>query len=457
MGENNWKKNAWHVENVILREAVENNILPLTSTCNLRCVFCSHLQNPPGVEAYCIPPRTLEEVAKTLPFMDRHKPVVIGESASRILEGEPFSHPRIKKILKLIRSSLPGTPIKITTNGTLLDEESAALLNKLGNIEVCLSLNSAGKAARALLMGDEGSGAALDSPAVLKKYGITFHGSIVAMPHVVGWDDLSQTLRYLCCCGAETIRVMLPGYSRFAAPALRFEPALWERLYEFTGCLCEELNIPITSEPPVIKDLKARVAGVVAGSPAAAAGIRRGDIIETVNGIKAATRLEAFNMVLKARSPGVVVRRDNGVAELRLEKKAGQRSGLVMDYDLDPGLIKKMAGTALKYNSSRVLVLTSELAGPVLGIGLKQFWTGRAEAEAVTVTNRFFGGSIKAAGLLTVEDFMAAAGEYFTSNPDHPPTLVLLPGSAFDFRGRDLTGRCCREFGDAVGVPFKVL
>ena len=456
MGEMTWKYNTLYVENVILREAVESNILPVTSTCNMQCVFCSHLQNPPEVEVWRIAPRSPSEIERTLSFMDRGRPVVIGESASRILEGEPFTHPEIKEILKLVRRRLPDATIKITTNGSLLDEETAGFLSGLGNVEVCLSMNSAGRTARALLMGDTGD-CAVKSPVWLKNCGVPFHGSVVAMPHLVGWADLEETVAHLCFCGAETVRLMLPGYSRLAPPALRFEPALWEELGEFADSLRSKTDVPLTCEPPLIKDLKARVTGVISGSPAARAGIRRGDVIETVNGSNATTRVEAFNLVLKAASPDVIVRRNGETMKFGIDKKAGERSGLVMDYDLDPGMIGAMAGAVQRRGVDRVLVMTSELARSVVTMGLQEFWEGGAEVEVAAVRNRFFGGSVKAAGLLTVEDFAAAADEYFALDRAGCPRLVLLPGMAFDFRGRDLAGRHYTELEEKHGIPFLVL
>jgi len=55
----------------LLVEAVSvYNVLPLTSTCNLNCIFCSHLQNPPGIKAYHFPPLPLEELKQLIPFPD---------------------------------------------------------------------------------------------------------------------------------------------------------------------------------------------------------------------------------------------------------------------------------------------------------------------------------------------------------------------------------------------------
>lgn len=389
MGEMTGKKNAGYIESIILTGAGKGNILPLTSACNVRCVFCSHHQNPSGIEAYRIAPRSLAEVERILSFMDTGRPVVIGESATRIIEGEPFTHPAITEILRLVRATFPRSTIQITTNGSLLDEKMVDFLSRLGNVVVTLSLNSAGEIGRALLMGDVNAGRAVKSATLLKEYGVSFHGSVVAMPHLVGWSDPEEAVRYLCACGAETVRVFLPGFTDLAAPALRFDPSMWEELQLFVSRLREELTVPLTCEPPVISDLEPKVTGVIAASPAAGAGIRAGDIIEAVNGSPAHTRVQAFNQVLKAWSPEVMVKRGNEPMVLQVKKEPGERSGLVMDYDLDPALIGEMARSARRRGASRVLVLTSELADPVVNMGLWQFWREKAEVEAVVVKNHF--------------------------------------------------------------------
>lgn len=448
---------AGYIESIVLTGAREGNILPLTSACNVRCVFCSHRQNPPGVEFYRVAPRSRSEVKRILSFMDPGRPVVIGESATRIIEGEPFTHPDITEILRSVRAAFPRTTIQITTNGSLLDEGTVDFLGRLGNVVIYLSLNSAGEMGRALLMGDVTAGRAVKSAALLNRCGVSFHGSVVAMPHLVGWGDLEDTVKYLCACGAETVRVFLPGFTSLAAPALRFEPSLWEELNAVVSRLREEVEVPLTCEPPAIGDLEPKVTGVIAASPAAGAGIRAGDVIEAVNGLPAHTRVHAFKQVLKAGSPEINVRRGNETFVLRIPKKPGEKSGLVMDYDLDPGLIGDMARAARRRGASRVLALTSELAGPVMNLGLQKFWGETAEVEALAVKNRFFGGSIKAAGLLTVADFGAAVEEFLQRRPGDIPRLALLPGLAFDRRGRDLTGRSYLDLGERFGITFEAI
>jgi hypothetical protein len=457
VGEIIGRKNASYTQIFALNGAPEANILPVTSHCNVRCVFCSHHQNPPGVLSYRIAPCTPDEVRQVVCFLDPARPVVIGESATRIIEGEPLTNPAIREILLLVRSSLPRTPIQITTNGSLLDESMVDFLYRLGRVVVNLSLNSAAEKSRAYLMGDTAPAGALRSAGLLKSYGLPFHGSIVAMPHLVGWCDLEETIRYLEDCGAETVRLFLPGFTRLAAPALRFEPSLREELNEFVAGLRHRVAIPLTCEPPQICDLEPVVGGVIKGSPAAGAGIRCGDVIRTVNGVPAQTRAQAFKQVLKAGSPEITVAREEGLVSLQFKKDPLERSGLVMDYDLDPVLITDMARALRRHGAERALALTSELGSRAISDGIKRFLKGEVEIEALMVKSRFFGGSIGAAGLLTVADFEAALAEYLNDKPGQRPLLALLPGLAFDRRGKDLTGRSLVDLKQRFGMSFEVL
>lgn len=457
MGEIAGRKDVSYTEIFALNGAPEANILPVTSCCNVRCVFCSHHQNPPGVLSYRIAPCTPDEVRQVVCFLDPERPVVIGESATRIIEGEPLTNPAIREILLMIRANLPRTPIRITTNGSLLDESMVDFLRRLGRVVINLSLNSAVEKSRAYLMGDAAPARALNNAGLLKSYGLPFHGSIVAMPHLVGWSDLEETIRYLEDCGAETVRLFLPGFTRLAAPALRFKPSLRKELNDFVAGVRPRVDIPLTCEPPLIYDLEPVVGGVINGSPATAAGIRYGDVIRTINGVPAQTRVQAFRRVLKAGSPEIIVEREEGLVSLQVKKRPHERSGLVMDYDLDPVLIYDMARALRRHGAERALALTSELGNSVINTGLNRFLKGEMEIEALVVKSRFFGGSIGAAGLLTVADFAAALADYLSDQPGRRPTLALLPGLAFDRRGRDLTGRSFVDLKQRFGMSFEVL
>ena len=67
-------------------------ILPITSRCNMGCIFCSNAYNPKSCEVFCIPPRPLEDIKDTILWLGGSRgPVVIGESVTRINEGEPLT------------------------------------------------------------------------------------------------------------------------------------------------------------------------------------------------------------------------------------------------------------------------------------------------------------------------------------------------------------------------------
>jgi len=436
---------------------VAGNILPLTSTCNVRCLFCSHRMNPGGVEVFHIPPRSLEEVEHTLSFMDPKRPVVIGESVTRIIEGEPFTHSQIDAILRMVRSYFPQTIIRVTTNGSLLDEDRINLLSSLGNVEVYLSLNSCSELGRSLLMADDRPFQAIKSAELLKKSGVAFHGSVVAMPHLVGWDDLDETIRYLCHNGALTVRVFLPGFTSSAPPSLRFEHSLWEALDAFVRRLRRETPVPVTCEPPCLTGLEAKVAGVMGGSPAAVGGICSGDVILNINGRPVLSRVSAFKKVFESGVSDITLHRETEVLSVKVEKMPKERSGLVMDYDLDPRILDAIAGAVRRRGVSGALVLTSRLFGPLLRMALGQYWQGEADIEVLEVDSIFFGGSIKAAGLLTLEDFSATLDDYITQGWKREFQLALLPGQAFDKRGRDLTRRSYLELQERYGITFEIL
>lgn len=444
---------------LVVLTAARYNILPLTSTCNLRCVFCSHQQNPPGVEVITLAPLTLHQIEDLLDYLDGKRKIVIGESATRLVEGEPLTHPCFFPIMHRLRRRFPQTPVEITTNGLLLDRQKVAVLKELKPLEMNLSINSVTPAGRLKLLGIRGTIPVLEGLENLTQAGILWQGSVVAYPTLVGWEDMRTTIRSLATVGAATIRVFLPGFTRLAPPPLRFDPGTLRRELEgFLEELREELAIPLLLEPPLLRNLTPAVAGVLAGSPAEAAGLRRGDVILSVDGKSPRSRVEAFNLISWAGQRKLKIKRrdkrgnGNPEEEVILELRPGQKSGLVFEWDCDPELLNLVQAACQRYQTRRALLYTSELAFEVLKLMLKPM---SAVVEVQPVRNRFFGGSIACAGLLTVSDFIRAwqEGQGAKLNPD----LILLPGLAFDFWGRDLVGRHYEEMARITGIPVEVL
>ncbi|MGD0621548.1 MAG: radical SAM protein [Thermacetogeniaceae bacterium] len=457
---------------ILWESASKENVLPLTSACNLRCVFCSNLQNPRGVRVYVVPHLPLPLVKSLIPCLDPGRKIIIGEAATRINEGEPFTHPHIWQALETVRERYPQTPLQITTNGTFLDRVAVKRLAAMQPLDVNLSLNSANPEGRRLLMGDCDPGRALDAARLLGDAGVTCHGSLVAMPHLVGWGDLAATCHFLQEQGAATVRVFLPGFTKLAASWLRFDPlAMHRKLSLFVHRQQERMRIPLLLEPFLAdagERLQAEVAGVIAGSAAARAGLQRGEVIRAVHGRQVRCRVGAFRTVERFGRPVLDVARPglpgDGTEPVLIVKKRRRASGLVMNCDLDWTLVDRVAGVIRQHRARRVLVLTSAWGLPWLQLALPEWERACGSVHLEAVTSRFFGGSITAAGLLTTFDFAVAIKNIKSRVPRPEGTrrgqdydLLLLPGIAFDSRGRDLLGRFYTHLGALTEAAIRII
>jgi molybdenum cofactor biosynthesis enzyme MoaA len=102
----------------ILKTVQMYNILPVTSSCSSGCVFCSHKNNPVDIEVFNLPRLSFSEICDMAEFLDGSKKIVIGESASRIIEGEPFIREDMLDIIKYLRKKFSRAEIEITTGGS---------------------------------------------------------------------------------------------------------------------------------------------------------------------------------------------------------------------------------------------------------------------------------------------------------------------------------------------------
>ncbi|MBP2644363.1 MAG: Radical domain protein [Firmicutes bacterium] len=80
------KSNEMETQQLIDQAAKEGNILPITSGCDSHCIFCSHKNNPPEIDVISIGVRSVEKITQTMNYLDPHKVITIGESASSIIE-----------------------------------------------------------------------------------------------------------------------------------------------------------------------------------------------------------------------------------------------------------------------------------------------------------------------------------------------------------------------------------
>ncbi|WP_366922910.1 DUF512 domain-containing protein [Metallumcola ferriviriculae] len=414
-----------------LLQSIGSNVIPITSRCNIACVFCSHRQNPPGVESFNLAPLALSDLKEVAQFLDKEKKIIIGESATRIKEGETFTHPQWRDILIYLRELYPNTAMGVTSNGTLLDADGCHFLKQLTNIEITLSLNSINIDARETLMGCKGVQAE-EAVTLLDRHGIPYHGSIVAMPWLTGWNDIRETIDFLTHNGAMTVRVMIPGFTRYAQDETRFDiEETIPGFYRWIDMVKNETDVPVLVEPPSLSGLDAVVEGIIHGSPAEKAGLKKGDVILQVDGEPIFSRVDAFMRLNRSSDPNLRCRRGWQTTVLQLKKGLGDKSGAVFNYDLDPVDWQRFIDTIHRYQAEKVLALTSAFAYPIIQNAVE-----KEELSGVTVQvveNVTFGGSIGCAGLLTLEDLypiIEANAAVFD--------LITVPGIMFDSRQRDL-------------------
>ncbi len=417
----------------------KGNVFPLGSACNLSCYFCSNRYNPPGLKLIAIPFLGKKEILNRISFLDRGKAVIIGESASRFVEGEPLFHPDALFILRELRESLPGTPIQLTTNGTLLSEKVQAFLKELEPIELIISFNSLVEEARVRFLGDLNPGRTIANFELLKQQHLRFQASfLLAQPFL---PELPASLRKVEEWGASFIRLLLPGISRIGPGELRANMKKWRELKRSLSSWRMALRVPLVLEPPLLSNLKAEVEGTLLESPAEKAGLLQGDIILQVGDLSPFSRWDCYHMMEAGEDPRLLVKRGERTLVMNVRKRAGEKSGAVFSRDLDINRLRRVI--ARLPSSGNGCWLTSSLARPLVQLARDR--VGREE-QLLSVRSRFFGGSIRVAGLLTVDDFHQTLTE-----SGRRWDWVLLPGEPFS-SGEDLRGQRVEELAKDTGA-----
>jgi NifB/MoaA-like Fe-S oxidoreductase len=320
-------------------------------------------------------------------------------------------------------------------------------LEQIGNIELNISINSSSLKGREKLYRGKSHIEAVEAVKSISDYNISFSGSIVAMPHLVGWEDIKDTVMFLSNNEASVIRIFMPGYTKFSKVILPPED-IREKLMEFTEKIGKSISTPLFLEPSGVKDLNAIVEGVLKDSPAWKSGIVKGDRILRVNGADVKSRVDAFYKILKADNPKLEIHHSGELKKLTVSKKAKDSSGMVFNYDIHPDGIADIERGILRNGAKGCIILTSELDYGILVHCIEQNEKVRIE----TVKNKFFGGNIMCAGLLTLQDI-----EAHLTGRIQQSEVVLLPEIMFDASGRDLLGRHFKEIEESLGIKVEVI
>ncbi|MEJ6950777.1 DUF512 domain-containing protein [Natronospora cellulosivora (SeqCode)] len=446
-------------EKYLLLKTVQNdNILPLTSVCNMSCLFCSHRNNPKGLDVYSFGHLSLELIEELIEYLPEEGPVIIGESASRIIEGDPMTHPQFNLIIKLIRDQFPRKKIVITSNGSYLSTKMISFLEAMMPLELNISLNCSNPEERVFLMSDKKPSNVFLGLELLKESKLSFQGSIVAMPHVTDWFALEEAIVRLVSYAPETIRVFMPGFTKYSEDNLKFTiDELYQKLYTLVNSF-NDLEIPVLMEPPLIKDFHCRIKGIIKDSPAAINGFKNGDIIKKINGRDAITRVDGFNKILKASNPKIEFLREDKIYQKELKKKAGERSGIIVDYDLDLLTIERLSSLLINVKAKKIALVTSVLGKGIIDAFLKYFDKKysdifyKKKIDLILVENNYFGGSIASAGLLVNQDIIKAIKE-----SDIKYELLVLPGIMYDIFSNDLTGESYKKIESSLELSVEII
>ncbi len=449
----------------------------LSTICPLDCDFCLRKGSPPGLTVDSRPfTKSVEEVERIC----REIACEGNEFDSDEDVGEYFFNEHLIAIIKKFREFFPGEVIDFTTNGIGLTRENVSALSRLGPIFLQVSLNSADPVIRKKVMKDHDPGVAIGGIKLLREYRIPYSGTIVAWP-TIPEDDIVKTIRYLDASEALSIKVNLPGYTRFFPGPVSFNTEdKWGSLVDLVSHMRQSIECPITWEPFMYagSPFTPVVTGVIKNSPAASAGMRAGDIIEEIGGEKILFRERARLLMIQRseddRRRDVAVSRDGHRIRLDVRDddadeddrypykparfpRQGKMFGAFIHQGIDPLVLKRIGELAERHGAKRVLFISSMMLADstrpiVVGIARELFPGIRV--DVVPAENRFFGGNVMIGDLLVVSDYVQCIMEY--SGLHGPPALAIIPMSAFNM-GRDLLGIDYKAIGESTGIPVELL
>lgn len=470
----------------------------LSSVCNFYCDFCYEKGNPPDFPIQNLPRMATEdEIATRLKYYDPRRKTGIFTVRTSI--NEPFANRRAVEFLRQMRERCPDELISFVTNGSYLTEEVVDQLARLQPLFFNLSIYSTDPNVRREVLRDMRPDRAVAAVDLLARAEIPYMTNLVMWP-TIPFSDMERTIEYMAERHATVIRVCLGGYSRYIdMEAERFEvDDYWPRVVEAVEAIRDHYPVPILIEPNtfVRHDTESVVDGVVEGSPAARAGIRRGDRIVALDGHAVRSRMQLLSLLRRTeapsyRPPGVSAMtgtlrggRDHHV-DVELERQGRRWTARLDRYDpaatgtypygaiadFNDFMYGFVLTDCLRYSAlretraiieargaHRPLLLTSTMVAPMLGYMIDR--SAAFEGMDVTIRaarNNYFGGTINIGDLLVVQDFVDAIRAHLAQGGD--PDLVLVPSSPFASSPwmRDLTGRPWTDLERAVGIPVALV
>jgi membrane-associated protease RseP (regulator of RpoE activity) len=280
------------------------------------------------------------------------------------------------------------------------------------------------------------------------------------------------------------VQISLPGYSQyFSRQELFNRDAVWRSIVRLVQKLRQQVSIPVVVMPGMYEAFcsaaesnQPEVIGIVKNSPAFQAGIRQGDIIQSIEGLKIRNRPQARDVLSmfqqsSRRYVSLTVERQGQIVSAALDlerfyypysKMGDTHLGLVFTgTGLRNGDLEKLKEIIDRYQAKNVLFLSSTLVKPAFEQLLHEsvLFAGRhVQIDIIIPENESFGGNIFMGDLLLVEDFILSIKKYVREQ-QWQPDLVVIPSSPFQLSGwgRDLSARCYLDIERAVGIPVELL
>lgn len=466
-----------------------DNFGSLSGFCNVRCSFCYEYGNP---LPYDLTMLGLAEARTRARYYDAEERRGLLPFSTR-LDLEPFTNPWLIEILRELRRHDRKHVISLTTNGARLDRAMVEQLAELAPIHLVVSVNNADPKARRELMRDGHAEVAVQAAGLLREHGIPFTGGIVAWPDTSDMD-LRRTIRHYDECDARAIRVSLPSYSGyFSGGKVLFDTdAEWDRLFALVEEEADRIETPISAAPYLPRGvaIAPRVSGVIRRSPAARAGIRRGDMVVLVEDEPVRSRMHAKRLLSRhgAATRGRVrieIERAGQRWPLVLEDRAtpdedlypykprgyaapsagdeayGSLFGLFLNDDIDPDDLLSVIEVARKRDARSVAVMSSHLLEGVVLEYLSHNPTLVREAEGldlyvVSPRHSFWGGNIVVGDLYLCQDYVACL-QRLTARLGQRPDLAVIPMTFSPNHWTDLAGIPYSEIELRTGVPVELV
>ena len=456
----------------------------LATRCDCDCSFCYLRGNPPSLALDQPRRKSEEEWQQARTRLKYFSPQ--GKRSLFPTLGSPYeilSHPRALELLRELRAKT-NRPFRLSTNGNRLTAEFIRNLSALKPVYLYLSLNSSSPARRKEIMGTRNPEAAIHALPLLKEQGIPFAVIIVPWPFPSKEEmlsDLQETVAYAHRHDAHLVEVSLPGYSQYFSNSTLFDlEEVWSSVVSAIHFLRRGINTPLLIKPSLFDETKheekynlPKVVGAVRNSPAANAGLKVGDLILSVGGLKVSSRPQARDLLHlhhQNRNPSVALflQRAKEIIEIALPldrfgypyaPETDHHLGIIfMGAGFRPSVLEDLKALITAHGAKRVLLLSSRLVKPVFQQLLQESALfGGLRIEVEVPQNRYFGGNIMMGDLLVVQDLIEAIREYLKKNA--PPDLVVIPSSPFSLGQwrRDLEGRVYTDIQRAVGLPVDLL